>query len=779
MDRRTTLIGLAATGGSILAAGVAKGLSLFKAGVAVKLEGVKAPAPVRTAGHGPIRSVSVGAVPLGAGGYITGIDASADGSRFVCRADVCNAYVRNRDDPAWQPLFSPETMARADYDPLPARNKKADGPGVGGVRIAPSNRDVIYATYLGYVWRSSDGGKSIRRTSTLQKTVLPNSGAQRLFNRTLDVDPHNPDHVLWGTWGDGAYFSQDGGKNWRQLALPAALPDKDKRPGICQVLFDPADPRRIYVAVAGIGLFASESGADGPFTAIGGPARCSQLLAGPAGAVILCEFTGTDASLVWTYRPGAGWTSSKPMHEMRTLAIDPRDSRHMVGSGAYGFGMRTADGGAGWKTQSLTYTPQGGEIGWIGAMETLSVAEMIWDPHDPGALLLAHGVGVCRIDATTGVMRDWSAGIEELCAVSGLSVPGGKTFLTNWDKPIWRLDHETSYLNVPTYPHPQGDTVTPDVLTNGTFLDHAGDDPNFMVAVVNVAGRYDHKAGPGFSTDGGENWQTFAGVPPRGWGYGGCIAASTRSNYILLPSNNGYGAYTLDGGRTWLPLQLDGVNDTSHFTNAFYVPRRAIAADKTRPGVFVLVYTTMQPGPDPYGNPLGGVWLTKDGGQSWNLVLRGVINDAQSHDPKRAPPKQDARQFWRCNIEYVPGHSGELVYTGYGDYDDDRFWWSRDDGQSWRELHSSIRRVVGFGFGKNRPDQTRPAIFFSGDVDDVNGLYASFDWFATKPVLVTRFPNVPLCPTVWVTGDINRFGRVYIGTGGGGWSVIDVELAAA
>lgn len=777
MDRRNTLLGLAAVGGAAIATGLTAGWPRRIGASGTKHSGVLAPQPVKIAGQGTIRSITLGAVPLGSGGFVTGIDASADGSRLVCRVDVCNAYVRDRQDPAWWPLFSPATMARADYDPLPPRNGKADGPGVGGVRIAPSNRDVIYASYLGYLWRSDDGGKSVRRTSSLQKKTLANSGVQRLFNRTIDVDPRNPDRVLWGTWGEGAFFSANGGRNWRQLDLPPSLPREDKRPGIYLVLFDPDDARRIYVSVSGVGLFASDNGAEGGFAPIGGPRYCSQLVAGAKGEVLACEQTGTDASQIWTYRPGAGWTGHKTIHEARTVAIDPRDPQRILACGPYGFGMITADGGGTWKKQPLTYDRDQAEVAWIGGMTAISAAELLWDPRQPDTAWLANGVGVARIDVTTGEMSDWSAGIEALCAVSGLSVPGGKTFFANWDKPFWRLDDEIAYRNSAMYPQPADQTVTPDLLTHGTFIDYAGDDPNFLVGLVNVAGYFKHSTAPGFSADGGDSWQIFPGKPPRGWGYGGCIAASTSRNFILLPSNNGFGAHTHDGGATWQPLQLDGMNDTSHFTNAFYVPRKAIAADKTRPGVFVLVYTTIQPGPDTYGNPLGGVWLTEDGGRTWNMVLRGVINDAPSHDPRKVPPKQDARQFWRCQIDYVPGRPREIVYTGYGDYDDDRFWWSKDDGYTWRELHPSIRRVVSFGLGKNRAGQDRPAVYFYGDVSGINGLHVSFDWFATRPQLITRFPDPHLCNVVWVTADINRLGRVYVGTGGAGWSKIDLELA--
>ena len=207
------------------------------------------------------------------------------------------------------------------------------------------------------------------------------------------------------------------------------------------------------------------------------------------------------------------------------------------------------------------------------------------------------------------------------------------------------------------------------------------------------------------------------------------------------------------------------------------MPRKNIAADKTRPGVFALVYTVVQPGAAPLGNPLGGVWVTENGGRGWTQTRRGVINDRAHGTP--VPQDQDPRQYWRCQLDYVPGHGRELVYTGYADYGDDRLWWSRDDGATWTELHRSIRAVVSFGFGKAAPGQQRPPVFFHGQVDGKTGTFASFDWFATKPTLVAGHASPQLANIACVLGDANRFGRVWLGTGGAGWLVADVELAAA
>jgi hypothetical protein len=137
---------------------------------------------------------------------------------------------------------------------------------------------------------------------------------------------------------------------------------------------------------------------------------------------------------------------------------------------------------------------------------------------------------------------------------------------------------------------------------------------------------------------------------------------------------------------------------------------------------------------------------------------------------------QEARQFWQCQLDYVPGRAGELVYTPHADGPADRFFWSQDDGRTWAELHRSIRNIRAFGFGKAAPDQARPAIYFWGKVNDQPGLYASLDWFASPPQLVSRFPSQMLADISCVGGDPDRFGRAYVGTSCAGWVRVDVEL---
>ena len=705
---------------------------------------------------------------------MTGIDISADGERFVCRTDVTNGYVRSAGDPRWKPLFSPTTMSRADFDPLPRGNKKSDGLGVAGIRIAPSNKNVIYASFMGYVWKSIDGGRTIFRTNLKQVKMFANAGRQRLFNRIIDVHPQNADLVVIGTWGEGVWYTKDGGLRWSSIDVPPAANGIDGQPGIHLVLFDPARPERIFIFITGVGLFITEEGVSGKFNLLrGGPLYSSNLVAGSNGSVYLCEqTTGGQGGRIWRHTAAKGWASSLPPAEPILIAIDPFRPERSILLDPNGGCMMSYDHCATFEVSSRNWSREGADIPWTGNLKWIFFAEARFHPKKRNHLVVAQGVGVAKVDTSTSNFSivDWSAGIEELCATSILAVPNGKTFLTAWDKPIWRVDDLSSYSNDFRHPVPAGKSHDPDLVAFASTIDFAPEDPNFLVATVSAS----DKTAPGFTADGGQTWRVFEGAPSTGWGQGGSIAAASRSNIVLLPSNNATGVYTLDGGKSWQPIRLDGTTPTAGFANAFYVARRNLAADKARPGVFALVYTTIKD--DQYGGPLGGVWVTSDGARTWSQIFSGAINDERVDHEFLRRQGMDPRQFWQCQLEYVPKRPAELVYTPHSDFPSDRFFWSEDDGRTWSTLHRHVRNVRAFGFGKGFASQPRPALYFWGEVKGREGLYGSLDWFASDPILISQHPSEKLGKVTCVAGSPDRFGRIFVGTSCAGWIKIDIEI---
>lgn len=65
-----------------------------------------------------------------------------------------------------------------------------------------------------------------------------------------------------------------------------------------------------------------------------------------------------------------------------------------------------------------------------------------------------------------------------------------------------------------------------------------------------------------------------------------------------------------------------------------------------------------------------------------------------------------------------------------------------------------------------------PAIFFYGYFEGVRGLYVTYDWFASDPVLISRFPGGSIAKVslgLSLVGDMTTVGRCAVGFDGNNW----------
>ena len=100
---------------------------------------------------------------IGAGGWVTGIDISSDGSTRVVRTDTYGAYVW--DDTQWKQLVTTDRM--------PAQDVGVEmGAGVYEICVAPGDANRLYMSYRGRVYRSDDRGDSWTRTTFPQVGML-------------------------------------------------------------------------------------------------------------------------------------------------------------------------------------------------------------------------------------------------------------------------------------------------------------------------------------------------------------------------------------------------------------------------------------------------------------------------------------------------------------------------------------------------------------------------------------------------------------------------------
>jgi hypothetical protein len=192
------------------------------------------------------------------------------------------------------------------------RDWKVDGPHFGGWEVmhvhgSPVNPDRLYASqwtdwHGQVVQRSDDGGRSWEPVGNdFPYDGVP--GTHQWYDGTphpwdfkrvwhLEPSPGDADTVYAGVEDAALFRSTDGGATWSELsALRTHSTGRDWAPGaggLClhTILIDPADERRIYVAVSAAGAFRTDDGGGSWQVATGG--LSSRYLPDPTAPVGHC-----------------------------------------------------------------------------------------------------------------------------------------------------------------------------------------------------------------------------------------------------------------------------------------------------------------------------------------------------------------------------------------------------------------------------------------------------------------------------------------------------------
>ncbi|WP_162935668.1 beta propeller repeat protein [Tsuneonella amylolytica] len=712
--------------------------------------------------------------PFDGGGFITDFTWSADGRDLLCCTDVFNGYVRRAGEDRWTPLLETKNLPHSEFDPPP--KSVYNGRGLYAARFAPSDKRLIYAVWRGRVYRVFRG--QALPTSLIDKTMLANNGASRRFGGALAVHPTDSGVVVVGTNGDGAYATRDGFASAPvMLDLPQTAIEQGNVRG--KTLFAFAPDGGLYAHVFGTGLFFYPTGPFGPVRFLGGPLNSTGLKLMPSGDLFTVHYrfgsagkeTPTQTAMrgIWRLR-GGDWTHLRPGEWVDQVAVDPSDEQRMLSTDEDSQKwFSSQDGGETWRDIGDEYRGDG-EVAWMSnRKKAMYPSKIDFHPLIPGRLVISDGIGLTWANynferAGDLTVHDMTRGIYEFVPTCGWARAGQPDLLLGcMDKAVWRVDPKCGLSGEWTYA-PKDGKRNESAVTHLRSIDGAIDDPRFVAGLFHQSGGV-----PGYSEDFAASWIPFGRKPDgSAWLPGGCIAVSNRDTMLLAEGNKGGLWRTRDGGVNWLPVGFGGVTHVRSLVNAFYVARKCIAADKERPGTFaVLMNTFDQPGGGPN---LGGLWVTADGGATFEQVFDGAL-----HSPGQR--NFEPSQFWQCRLEYVPGRAGELLYASETEArDSETLLWSRDGGRSWRSL--SAYRIASWAFGKGKGDgpDARPAIWFYGFHDGVRGLYVTYDWFATAPKLVSRFPLESISTVgrgLCLVGDMNRAGRCAIGLGGASWAICE------
>jgi len=483
--------------------------------------------------------------------------------------------------------------------------------GVWDVEVAPSNPAIVYAATSDGVYKSTNGGDT---WTLVHNVVLAND---------LIVHPTNPDVVVVGCGnqsspGYGIYRTSNGGTNWTKITtgLPTAFNGK--------VMLDrsPSAPDVVYASI-GNGLSSAE------------------------GASWLCR--SNDFGATWTiqtttdYSKWQGWFS----HDVAVHPTNP-DELVVVGIDVW----RSSDGGLNIEQRSqstnggigFTNAPIEGPDGGPEFVHS-DVHDAVWHPNLPNVFYVASDGGVHRSSDSGNTFQSASGRMQTAQFYNGFSNSATDEFFCMGGL----QDNGTIRLN-PEVDPVTGSTVTWRRLFGGdggwSAINQQDDQVSYLSwQTLNMLK----------SSNGGNNYNSL--VPPKQ------NPIAFIAPFALAPSNgevvyagSAIMAKSTDGGDTWTTTNNGQPLDGN--------PMLSIAISNQNPDV---VYVASAPF---NGNP-GHVFVTQNGGNSWQNVSAGLPNR------------------FILDLEVDPSNDA-VAFAAIGGYGSGHLFRTSDFGATWEDISAGL-----------------------------------------------------------------------------------------
>ena len=376
-------------------------------------------------------------------------------------------------------------------------------------------------------------------------------------------------------------------------------------------------------------------------------------------------------------------------------------------------------------------------------------------------------MGVWSVTPATGTTITYtslSSGIEQLVASQIISPPSGNPLLAVYDFPVFTLTNPSQYPS-------QHGPIYGSVPQEGYSLDYATGTPTKIALYAqNGFAQTDvssNSANGGGSDGAPSNWTAWTGFSQLtdftgngGGSFGGCIAAGSTNNFVIqlgndFGSNNNAASglwVTTDGGANWTSPTIAGIDNQSpgwQWRPQFI--RHILCADKASTGIFY-AYTAG----GPFGSSTAGVYKSTNSGSSWSLVHSGIFDTS------------NASQFNATMLRFPVRRETCSTLRGTGtasrnaaDFPSiDRFWNNLDDRYQCNQCFClRIRQGQTWGRGL-------PGYLYLRAGSGTFGLYRSDDNAATWTLLTGIYPINSLDEIMYVSGDNNTYGTVYLGSKG-------------
>ncbi|VXD24167.1 WD40/YVTN/BNR-like repeat-containing protein [Planktothrix paucivesiculata] len=688
---------------------------------------------------------------MGGGGFVTGIVIHPTHSNLIyARTDVGGLYRWQPEKQTWLQLIQSDTVPKK----VPLN--------IESVAIDPQNPNIIYTAIGAYtqseqkpkpgmLLKSENQGQSWK----ILNLALPMGGNEfwRWTGERLAVDPNNSNIVYFGSRLNGLWLSQNGGESWnqinpKQVPLGESHPETNQKAGVSFVTFDPTSEtlggktQTIYVGVSGKGIYCSQnSGQTWELLKHNFDVKLvpQQGVVNSQGELIVTFYHSQKQpqGKVLKYTNNT-WEDITPEAEINyaPVAVDPQkpdtifvSSYPMTPDTIY----RSTDGGKQWTTlknklNKISWWPDWSFYNLIGAIAI--------SPQNSDQVWLTNGIGIWKTEDGSKDQITWSGmvnGLEETVAFDAVSLPGDHAVITA----IADFDgfrHE-SFCEIPKTSHSQG------VFNTTTQLAYSFNHPNFVVSV----GANHHepdKIRAGFSQDYGKTWQQFDSIKnkthPAELVFGNVAVSATNPDHIVWqPTNDQPPYYTKDRGKTWNKIdffaqETIGGGAHTHLWNR----QQILAADSVQADTFYL-----------YHHRQGYFLRSQNGGETWEIVNQNLPGG-----------------IWNgANLKTAPGIAGEVWVS----LNEKGLYRSSDFGQNFSSL-ATVEEARVLTFGKAAPGANYPTVFIHGRINGEGGIFRSID-LGQNWVRIAEYPMGSFADPMVIVGDMNTFGRVFVGTSGNGF----------
>ena len=503
------------------------------------------------------------------------------------------------------------------------------------------------------------------------------------------------------------------------------------------------------------------------------PTTFENILVDQSGTLwVVDDPTNSNNGNLWKY-VGGTWTeviSAKNARHISAVAVDPANSSHVFAADYHGYISYSTNAG-----RSFGIAAKMTEISaanpWMATANdsSIAVAALAFDPTQSSVLYAAGGTGVwSTTPPTSGSVVTWdgspTVGIENLVATIGVSPPGGPMMLAAWDRALWLINNpgspQSNYL--PFY-NPSG------------FID-PGWSVSYNISSPTTLYVLDQSRGLAYSTGNGAvgSWRVPSSLPsafPQ-TGLGGNFVAYSDTSAVWVMGGAPGGPYCLIGGSitsspVWSRCTFNNGTtvDGGGWIENYRLTKWTIAVDTMAAHTYCLYN-------DGSGTNKAGFYESTDGRAFFLQAATGSVEGGNQFSLFAVPGQRG--HFFAASAPNVHGRLPDANI---------HLWRTANGcGGRWSKV-ANVESVFGFGFGKAGPGgDGYPALYCACWVNKGRG-YTYGIWRAdnidgpspTWTQVGDGFPNGNFDWIKFVTGDMNVYGRVYIGFDGSGFAYRDLD----